>query len=142
MGVYVFRSIHGDYVKVGHHKGDDAWERVAFRGFHSCVVPRELGDRVNRGDLELLAWYPRLTRKDERTVHRAFQVGAVGEWHCSADSEAILALARTLNGNSESEHESCDLDRVVTRGRNWRTMTRKRAGFTRNTAERPPAPSR
>jgi len=55
MGVYVFRSLHCDFVKVGHYKGSDAWERVAFRGFHSCVAPRAAGQRVDAADLQLLA---------------------------------------------------------------------------------------
>jgi hypothetical protein len=90
MGVYVFKSRHADYVKVGHFRGDDAWDRVRRRGFYSCVSPRELKSLRSASDLELLAWYPSLTTKHEKLIHRTFRSKhSVGEWHPATSSNSL-----------------------------------------------------
>jgi len=120
MGVYAFRSKHADYVKVGHHGGGDAWERVAFRGFNSCIVPRVLKGRTDAVDLELIAWFPRLTRKDEGAVHRLAS-SVVGEWHNATgfDEEVLPELAKRdcAAGGDGSRHADCHLEEVLLRGK-------------------------
>ena len=99
MGVYVFRCLHGPYVKVGHHlatrRRPHAYYRVAGRGFESVVHPQGLDGRLRVQDLVLEGWYPALTRQDETRVHRLFAEGHVGEFHRADDLPAILS---TLDG--------------------------------------------
>lgn len=81
MGVYVFTSLHLSLIKVGHYSRANAWSRVAHRGFHSCLCPRELGGRVDLPDLELLYWFPDLTPKDEKRIHKLLaDFAVIGEW--------------------------------------------------------------
>lgn len=95
MGVYVFRCRHAPYVKLGHHKvtasRPNVYYRVAGRGFHSCAHPRALDGKLSIDDLELLAWYPALTRRDEGALHRLHRSDAsVGEFHPADAADAIL----------------------------------------------------
>lgn len=120
MGVYVFRSKCGRYIKVGHFAGADAWGRVAFRGFHSCAHPRELDRALDATDVELAAWYPDLGTRDEHAVHRIANdfagVGrwppCVGEWHDARACEVVLAELQRRSKCEQSMHDSCDLDAV------------------------------
>jgi hypothetical protein len=87
----MFESKHGPYLKVGHFKGKDAWDRVKgrWKGFRSCICPADLVDRVDVKDLKLVAWYPELTSGHERVIHRQFERVA-GEWHYLANRDDIL----------------------------------------------------
>lgn len=104
MGVYIFRSRHAPWIKVGHHRvtpsRPNVYYRVAGRGFYSCVHPRELRGRLALRDLELVAWYPALGRRDERQLHRAAPQGAVGEFHRLHDLEALLRRADALGARA------------------------------------------
>ena len=46
MGVYVYKSKYIDAIKVGHYCKNNAWSRIAHRGFYSCRCPDEIKDRV------------------------------------------------------------------------------------------------
>jgi len=106
MGVYVFKSSHGPYWKVGHYKGQNAWSRVAHRGFYSCRRPHQIHSQVSVQDLELHCWYPTLTTNDEKMIHRQFP-GLVGEWYGSVHiGEVLLALEQLGSTNTARE---CDL---------------------------------
>ena len=70
MGVYVYKSNHMDAIKVGHYCKNNAWSRIAHRGFYSCRCPDEIKDKVSIEDLNLLCWYPKLTPKDEKILHK------------------------------------------------------------------------
>lgn len=93
MGVYVFRSRESDWIKVGHHRVSpsrpNVYYRIARRGFHSCVHPRELDERLDEEHFDLVRWYPTLARRDETAAHRACAV-SVGEFHPAADLERVL----------------------------------------------------
>ncbi len=80
MGVYVFRSLHAPYIKVGHYCGKNAFSRVAHRGFSSCVCPREVQGRVSMDDLELVAWFPHQSRKIENNIKKQWKAHRIGEW--------------------------------------------------------------
>lgn len=95
MGVYIFRSFHGPFIKVGHYAGKNAFCRVAHRGFSSCVCPKELRGRVAMEDMELLAWYPMLDRKMERMVKtrwRKHRIYGKSEWFPVQQLEEIKAF--------------------------------------------------
>lgn len=93
MGVYVFRSLHAPAIKVGHYARQNAWSRVAHRGFYSCLRPAALARQAGADDLELLAWFPTLQKRDERRLHRALAPFAlVGEWFSPAAWDALCAM--------------------------------------------------
>ena len=69
----------------------NAYYRVAGRGFHSVIHPPELDGRLGVHDLELVRWYPKLTRRDETRVHRACAV-RVGEFHPVDELERTIAF--------------------------------------------------
>ena len=98
MGVYIFRSKHSDWIKIGHHKISKArpnvYYRVANRGFHSCVHPHELDEHLNESDFTLLRWYPNLTRRDETKAHRSC-CQSCGEFHPFSDFDNAI---RCLDG--------------------------------------------
>lgn len=103
MGVYVFKSKHGPYIKIGHYSKSNAWSRIAHRGFRSCIHPKELRDKVMVHDMELVYWFPNRTTKDEKALHRTLkQYQVCGEWF----SNEVVVLIPTL-WNDENEHDSC-----------------------------------
>jgi hypothetical protein len=112
MGVYIFQSRHAPYIKVGHYSGQNAYSRVAHRGFYSCVCPNEISDRVSVGDLDLLAWFPSLTRKDEASVKKQWRSDRVfkSEWFPIACLDPILAF---LLEKEENQKDACDLDAAL-----------------------------
>ena len=73
MGIYIFASKHGPFVKVGHYKGQNAWSRIAHRGFKSCRCPDELKGQVFVDDMELVTWFPSLNTKCEGVIKRLFK---------------------------------------------------------------------
>ncbi|RPF81935.1 MAG: hypothetical protein CBC65_001700 [Rhodothermaceae bacterium TMED105] len=95
MGVYVFKCLHGPYVKVGHHlvaRGrPNAYYRVAGRGFETIIHPEELNGLLYIQHLSLEAWYPKLTREEEKMVHKTFTTGKIGEFHRLEDLDGILS---------------------------------------------------
>ena len=100
MGVYVFRCRHAPWVKLGHHKVSstrpNVYYRVAGRGFHACVHPHELDGKLGVHDLELVAWYPSLTRRHEGKLHRFFSAHRIGEFHPEAECSALLQACDRL----------------------------------------------
>lgn len=95
MGVYIFRSLHLPWIKIGHHRITDrrpnVYYRVANRGFNSCVHPPELEGKLALDDFELVAWYPTLDRRDESAAHRACR-SRWGEFHPLEDLSTALAV--------------------------------------------------
>lgn len=122
MGVYVFQSVHGPYVKVGHYGRKNAWSRVAHRGFTSCAKPDPNLRVETHADVALVAWFPDYTRAEECAVKRHFKhsrrrtststssrptewydaaalplileyLGGLGGTECAADCDKAAALA-------------------------------------------------
>lgn len=101
MGVYVYKSKHINAIKVGHYIKNNAWSRIAHRGFYCIICPDEIKDRVGVNDLDLLCWYPNLTSKDEKQLHRdLFEYKLCGEWF---RAEAIDIIVKIIN----EENEAC-----------------------------------
>jgi len=81
MGVYIFKSKYLQVIKIGHCIKDNAWIRVINRGFNSCICPYELKNKVNAEDIELLYWFPNLSTKDEKMLHKDLKhFNVIGEW--------------------------------------------------------------
>ncbi len=81
MGVYIYKSVHIDAIKIGHYSKNNAWSRVAHRGFNSCICPKTIIGKVNVDDLVLLHWYPTLSPKDEKKIHKLLhEYKLCGEW--------------------------------------------------------------
>jgi hypothetical protein len=98
MGVYVFKSKHINVIKIGHYCKNNAWSRIAHRGFYSCICPSEIREKVSVGDLELLYWFPTLKSKDEKKLHKSLHdYNVCGEWFCSDALEKIPELVSLEN---------------------------------------------
>ena len=113
MGVYVFRSRHGPFIKVGHYSGTNVYSRIAHRGFHSCVCPRELGGRVNLEDMELMAWFPQLTKNEEREVKKRWKEERIygkSEWFPETSMTSILSFLSTLDTDCAS---TCNMEEAM-----------------------------
>ena len=104
MGVYIFRCKHGPWIKVGHHRvtprRPNVFFRVARRGFYSCIHPTELKGRLSMEDVELVAWYPTLGRREERALHRLSRLGSVGEFHRLSDLDKLLQCADRIGARA------------------------------------------
>lgn len=113
MGVYIFRSRRGPFIKVGHYARENVYSRVAHRGFSSCVVPRELRGRVGVEDLELMAWFPCLTRKEEREVKTRWKEDRIygkSEWFPESRLEPIRSF---LAEKDEDRAGDCCLEAAL-----------------------------
>lgn len=113
MGVYIFQSRHGPFIKVGHYKGQNAWSRVAHRGFYSCVCPMEIRNRVSLGDLELLAWFPNLDRRVEAMIKKKFREERIygkSEWFPLYCLEPIRLILDKLG---EDQRASCCMETAL-----------------------------
>ena len=109
MGGYVFQSIHMDAIKIGHYAKNNAWSRIAHRGFYSCIHPTLLKNKVGIQDLELLYWFPTLTPKDEKRIHKLASAHSIcGEWFTK---EALMLLPTQENKAADCSKEEALLTR-------------------------------
>jgi len=118
MGVYVFRSFHEPYIKVGHYNGKNAFSRIAHRGFTSCVCPTEIRDRVSMDDMELIGWFPQQTRKTEQQIKKQwkqFRIYGKSEW---LPLEKLAEVLQFLEQRETNQAHVCDpFQAILTRRR-------------------------
>ena len=103
--INVFCTInrHTDVIKIGHYSKNNAWSRVAHRGFYSCICPSEIREKVSVGDLELLYWFPSLNSKDEKKIHKSLvDFNVCGEWFHLDALEKLGAKIELKNGYIEA----------------------------------------
>ena len=106
MGVYVYKSRHIEAIKVGHYCKKNAWSRVAHRGFNSCICPPEIKNKVNVEDLILVCWYPNLTPRDEKKLHKDLkEYSLCGEWFKFSALEKIVKIITEENKSSSCSRE-------------------------------------
>ena len=109
MGVYIFRSRVADWVKVGHHRvtprRPNVWYRVARRGFESCKGPAALRGNTNVEQLDLLKFYPNLTTKEEKRLHRENKDVRVGEWYPASMLPTLMRWLEESGGVAEAVGE-------------------------------------
>lgn len=103
MGVYVFSSLFcPGWFKVGHHRvtkrRPNVWYRVARRGFNSCKCPPELTGNTHVEQIELVHFYPNLSSRDERRLHRENKTVRVGEWYPVSELGRIVARLEAMGG--------------------------------------------
>jgi hypothetical protein len=98
MGVYVYKSKYTDAIKIGHYCKNNAWSRIAHRGFYSCKCPDDIKDKVSVEDLDLICWYPTLSPKDEKKLHKdLINFKLCGEWFRSEAIDTILKIITEEN---------------------------------------------
>lgn len=118
MGVYVFRSFHAPYIKVGHYSGKNAFCRISHRGFYSCVCPNEIKDKVSMDDMELVAWFPHQTKKTEQQIKRKWKQDRIygkSEWLPLNKLDQVLHYLENMEPN---QAHLCDpFGAVLTRRR-------------------------
>jgi hypothetical protein len=112
MGVYVYKSIHINAIKIGNHCTNNAWNRIAYKGFYSCICPEEIKNKVSIHDLTLLYWYPNLTMKDEKIFHKKLHEYKIcGEWFRSEAIDKFLEMVSQENKALECSKEDALLKR-------------------------------
>lgn len=134
MGVYVFKCLHGPYVKVGHHlvapRRPHAWYRVAGRGFYSCKHPESLDGKLGVEHLELMRWYPNLNRVHERAIHRACNE-RIGEFHPESTLASIIKMCEEQYGAENCEITLKQKARAIAWGRRRAMRAARKRGVTK-----------
>jgi len=98
MGVYVYRSKHMDAVKIGHYFKQNAWSRIAHRGFYSCLRPEAITDKVGVEDVDLVYWYPGLSKRFEHALHATLaEYRLCGEWFVADVVDLLPTLVTEEN---------------------------------------------
>jgi hypothetical protein len=105
MGVYIIKSIHSDWIKVGHHlitkRRPSVYYRYINRGFYSVIRPKEIKDKVSFNDLELIYWFPNLNILDETKLHKQLKLlyKYNGEWYKYENLDDIVNIIyKNYNG--------------------------------------------
>ena len=87
MGIYIIKSLHSDWIKIGHHKitnrRPSVYYRFINRGYYSVICPIEIKDKVSFNDLELIYWFDNLDINDEKKIHKQLRTTYQyeGEWY-------------------------------------------------------------
>lgn len=95
MGIYIVKSKHVDWIKIGHHKvtksRPSVYYRYINRGFYSCECPEKIQNKVSFDDLELLNWFHNLDIDAEEELHNFLsnQFTHTGEWYLYENLEEI-----------------------------------------------------
>ena len=98
MGIYIIKSLHSDWIKVGHHKITEqrpsVYYRFINRGFYSVVRPKEIKDKVGSNDLQLIYWFENLNIEDEEKLHQQLRLlyEYKGEWYKYENVNDILHI--------------------------------------------------
>ena len=108
MGVYIFKSKHRDFIKIGHYCKYNAWSRIAHRGFYSVKRPDELTNNVGVEDMELIYWFPNLNMSDEkRIIEDLKKYKIIGEWF---STEALKDIDKY---NYDNQCSKCDKEQAM-----------------------------
>lgn len=111
MGIYIIESKHANWIKVGHHKispkRPNVYYRYIRRGFNKCIHPKELHGYTNFKNVHLLHWFPNLSIKQEREIHRRLkqEIGGIGEWYYKEHLQYIKDII-LLDYNGIEEYPS------------------------------------
>ena len=98
MGVYIIKSLHADWFKLGHHKISEKRPNVFYRyinrGFYSCKCPEEIKNKVGFDDLQLIYWFINLDINDEHNIHSQLKQNFhnIGELYKYSDLEKIVTI--------------------------------------------------
>ena len=105
MGIYIVKSLHSNWIKIGHHKITDrrpsVYYRYINRGFYSVHRPIEIQDKVSFFDLELIYWFENLDIADENNLHQILRKKYEyhGEWYKYKNLDDITKIIyNDLNG--------------------------------------------
>ena len=131
MGIYVFSVKGHPRVKIGHFKVrmggpgrrkilmDNPWYRVSRRGFSKVVHPADIEGFLEMSHLELVAWYPNLSTKEEKHLHKRWQTGSCGEFYPREDLPSIVAFLNTLDSPLHVGEEGKQRAAVWTGQQSW-----------------------
>jgi len=98
MGIYIIKSLHSEWIKIGHfkitNKRPSIYYRYINRGFYSCICPTEIKHKVSFNDLQLLYWFPNLDISIESKLHKHLKslYQYCGEWYKYDNINHILQL--------------------------------------------------
>jgi hypothetical protein len=130
MGIYIIKSLHSNWIKVGHHliteKRPSVYYRFINRGLYSVIRPKEIEDKVCFNDLELIYWFNNLNLSDEKKLHKELRLlyEYKGEWYKYENLNNILNIIYTeYNGYLQMPSSDELIDALK-----WRDDLKKRRG--------------
>jgi hypothetical protein len=98
MGVYIFKHKHSIWLKVGHHYGNNPYERLLHGGFSSNICPYQIRGKTYYDDMELLFWFNNLNIDDEKEIHlRLGKIKENGEWY-EMNIDIIVQVIQNIGG--------------------------------------------
>ena len=98
MGVYIIKSLHSNWIKVGHHliteRRPSVYYRFINRGFYTVIRPKEIEDMVSFDDLQLIYWFTNLNIDHEKKIHKKLRLlyEYDGEWYKYENLNDILNI--------------------------------------------------
>ena len=98
MGIYIIKSLHSNWIKIGHHqiteRRPSVYYRFINRGFYSVIRPKEIKDKVSFDDLQLIYWFKNLNILDEKKLHQQLIIlfEYEGEWYKYDNLSDILNI--------------------------------------------------
>lgn len=108
MGIYIIKSLHSNWIKIGHHKithrRPSVYYRFINRGFYTVIRPIEIKDKVSFNDLKLIYWFNNLDINDEKKIHKQLKASYQyeGEWYKYEDMNDITNIIyKDYNGISK-----------------------------------------
>lgn len=100
MGVYIVKSKHSKWIKIGYHTITKTNPSVYFRyirnGFYSVIHPSEIHNQLSYDDIELLYHFPDLDLSIEKKIHNLLQYHLsyehISEWYNIDKLDEILTI--------------------------------------------------
>ena len=98
MKFYIIKSLHSNWIKVGHHliteRRPSVYYRFINRGFYTSIRPKEIEDRVSFDDLQLIYWFTNLNIQQEKSLHKKLRLSYEynGEWYKYENLNDILNI--------------------------------------------------
>lgn len=98
MGIYIIKSLHSDWIRVGHQvitdKRPSVYYRFIGRGFYTVVRPQEIENKVDFNDLQLIYWFSDLNKQDERRLLKKLRIlyEHNGKWYKYENINDILNI--------------------------------------------------
>ena len=102
MGIYVFKHILTNWIKVGYTSEINPYTRLKICGFNDLVCPDELKNKLYYNQLELLHWFPYLNNKIERHFHVLYKDKGIGEFYEINYLNNILIFLREIGYESNN----------------------------------------
>ena len=132
MGIYIVKSLHSEWFKLGHHKIKEnrpsVYYRYINRGFYSCKCPEEIKEKLGFNDVKLLFWFENLNIDDEYKIHEKIKklYEHEGEWYKFNNIDEITTIiSNDFNGINKMPSEE-DYNNAIKWSEKYKSRFKKR----------------